>query len=434
MELLLGFAIAVLIAITGVGAGSLIAPLLILFLHVPVAEAVGTALAYSAAVKLVVVPVQIWRRQIEWRTLAIILATGIPGVAIGSLIFQRVAHNSGKQSLALPGARPHDRRLFRLAHLPPLPARRRTRAAHQLARSGSPLVMLPIGAEVGFSSSGAGALGTLALLGLTPLDARRIVGTDLAFGLCLSLVGGTLHLHSAGLNSTLLINLIVGGVLGAPRRHRPRLAHPRPHHAPRALPLALRHGPSALLARAGHEPSFIPQTSVYAPQMLPRSSRIPGDILHLASALYASFPFASENLPWRVNCIRHVWQARRASLNRPSVTTSISFSTIWRAFPFISGQFISAVAPDPNGKQQTRAYSIASAANANHFELCVNRVPQGFFSNHLADLTDLPPGGIDQGSRPARPLRSEAARHRLHLHLHRHRHRSHARLRAVALS
>jgi len=63
------------------------------------------------------------------------------------------------------------------------------------------------------------------------------------------------------------------------------------------------------------------------------------------------------------------------------------------SFPFISGQFISALAPDANGKQQTRAYSIASAANENRFELCVNRVPEGFFSNHLADLTDLPPGG-----------------------------------------
>jgi ferredoxin-NADP reductase len=64
------------------------------------------------------------------------------------------------------------------------------------------------------------------------------------------------------------------------------------------------------------------------------------------------------------------------------------------SFSFASGQFVSAVAPDANGKQQTRAYSIASAANTNHFELCVNRVPEGFFSNHLADLTDLPPGGI----------------------------------------
>ncbi len=63
------------------------------------------------------------------------------------------------------------------------------------------------------------------------------------------------------------------------------------------------------------------------------------------------------------------------------------------SFPFAPGQFISAVAEDPNGKQQTRAYSIASAPYGNHFELCVNRVEGGFFSNHLADLTDLEPGG-----------------------------------------
>jgi len=57
-------------------------------------------------------------------------------------------------------------------------------------------------------------------------------------------------------------------------------------------------------------------------------------------------------------------------------------------FPFLSGQFISAVAQDPNGKQQTRAYSIASAPVANRFDLCVNRVENGFFSNHLADLPE----------------------------------------------
>ena len=66
------------------------------------------------------------------------------------------------------------------------------------------------------------------------------------------------------------------------------------------------------------------------------------------------------------------------------------------SFPFAAGQFISAVAQDPNGKQQTRAYSIASAAKGNHFDLCVNRVENGFFSNHLCDLTDLPPGGTVQ--------------------------------------
>jgi len=66
------------------------------------------------------------------------------------------------------------------------------------------------------------------------------------------------------------------------------------------------------------------------------------------------------------------------------------------SFPYTAGQFVSAVARDQNGKQQTRAYSIASAASGNRFDLCVNRVENGFFSNHLADLTDLAPGDTVQ--------------------------------------
>ena len=61
-------------------------------------------------------------------------------------------------------------------------------------------------------------------------------------------------------------------------------------------------------------------------------------------------------------------------------------------FPYAPGQFVSAVADDASGKQQTRAYSIASAPSGNRFDLCVNRVEEGFFSNHLADLPDLPVG------------------------------------------
>jgi ferredoxin-NADP reductase len=66
------------------------------------------------------------------------------------------------------------------------------------------------------------------------------------------------------------------------------------------------------------------------------------------------------------------------------------------SFPYAAGQFVSAVADDAKGKQQTRAYSIASAAKGNRFELCVNRVEEGFFSNHLADLPDLPVGATIQ--------------------------------------
>lgn len=55
-------------------------------------------------------------------------------------------------------------------------------------------------------------------------------------------------------------------------------------------------------------------------------------------------------------------------------------------FDFQPGQFVSTVAVDPRGKTQTRAYSIASAPRSKQFDLCVNRVEGGFFSNHLCDL------------------------------------------------
>lgn len=58
MEYLAGFVVAVIIALTGVGPGTITASFFILFLHVPAWIAVGAALAYSAAVKLIVAPVQ----------------------------------------------------------------------------------------------------------------------------------------------------------------------------------------------------------------------------------------------------------------------------------------------------------------------------------------------------------------------------------------
>ena len=65
MGYLIGFAIATFIALTGVGAGTITVPLLILFLHVPAAVAVTVGLMYSAAVKLVLVPAQVMRRNVS---------------------------------------------------------------------------------------------------------------------------------------------------------------------------------------------------------------------------------------------------------------------------------------------------------------------------------------------------------------------------------
>lgn len=55
-------------------------------------------------------------------------------------------------------------------------------------------------------------------------------------------------------------------------------------------------------------------------------------------------------------------------------------------FNFVAGQFIS-MTLQRDGQEHTRAYSIASPPRSDgRFELCLNRVPGGLFSNYLCDL------------------------------------------------
>lgn len=54
---------------------------------------------------------------------------------------------------------------------------------------------------------------------------------------------------------------------------------------------------------------------------------------------------------------------------------------------FVAGQWLSVKASTPGGEEITRAYSIASAPSENgHFSFCLNRVQDGFMSNHLCSL------------------------------------------------
>lgn len=57
-------------------------------------------------------------------------------------------------------------------------------------------------------------------------------------------------------------------------------------------------------------------------------------------------------------------------------------------FNFVPGQFVSIKLRKPDGKEHTRAYSIASAPRGNTFDLCLNRVDEGFLSNWLCDLQE----------------------------------------------
>jgi uncharacterized membrane protein YfcA len=204
MEIALGFIIAVFIGLTGVGAGVMTTPLLILVVGLPAREAVGTALIYGAAVKVLTTPFYIGRRQVDWRALGFLLATGIPGVLAGSFALRGV---KGDLVTALVGLIIVSVALMNLFRFRAVARHDRT---PWLAAVG-----LPIGLEVGFSSAGAGALGALCLMNMTLLPSAAVVGTDLAFGLALSSVGGAVRAALGDLNTAVLIKLLIGGAAGA---------------------------------------------------------------------------------------------------------------------------------------------------------------------------------------------------------------------------
>ena len=212
MEALFGFLIAVVIGMTGAGGGTLAVPVLVLVFGVPPAEAVGTSMVFATIVKLLSAPVYVFRRQYSAATLARLLAGGLPGVLAGSLLLSGL-HTRRLEStmLAIVGGTTAVLAIGSLSRL----RHKQTSAQMRDHSRWLTWVALPIGLEVGFSSAGAGALGGIALLQLTPLTAAAIVGTDLLFGLGLSAAGSGLHLAMGNVNGQLATRLIAGGVAGA---------------------------------------------------------------------------------------------------------------------------------------------------------------------------------------------------------------------------
>jgi len=255
MRYLIGFVIALFIALTGVGAGTITVPVLVLFLGVPAPVAVGIGLTFSATVKLILAPAQIARRNVAWRTLGYMLLGGAPGVLVGSLLLRHLVSTGSANLLnAILGAilvtTASSQLFYSFRPMRQNPAARdrgphgqvfvrgvedrgphgqvfvrgvEDRGPHgqvfvRGVKDRSPLLawlMFPVGAEVGFSSAGAGALGSAALLSLTPLEPAQVVGTDIVFGFLVSLIGSGAHWFTHASNPELLLQLILGGVAGA---------------------------------------------------------------------------------------------------------------------------------------------------------------------------------------------------------------------------
>ena len=213
MPYLIGLIIALFITLTGVGAGTITVPILVLFLGVPAPVAVSIGLMFAAVVKLILVPAQIARGNVAWRTLGYMLLGGVPGVLIGSFFLKQLV-TTGSQNVinAILGVILITTAIWQIL-FSFRPVRQHSEVkdrSHWLS-----WLMFPVGTEVGFSSAGAGALGSAALLTLTPLPPAQIVGTDILFGFIVSLIGSGAHWFSPFSDATLLEQLIAGGVIGA---------------------------------------------------------------------------------------------------------------------------------------------------------------------------------------------------------------------------
>jgi uncharacterized membrane protein YfcA len=208
MEILAGFLIALAIGITGVGAGSITAPILILFFRMSASDAVTTALVFGTVVKLIATPIYLSRGHVNLKVLKYLALGGLPAVVIGSLVLNSL----DQKSLSRP--------VLLIVGITVL-----TTAAGTLWRSLSkkiehkpvalkwlPAIVAPIGFEVGFSSAGAGALGTIVLMRFTSLETAEVVGTDLAFGLLLSIFAGGIHASMTGIPWSMLWKLLLGGI------------------------------------------------------------------------------------------------------------------------------------------------------------------------------------------------------------------------------
>jgi uncharacterized protein len=205
---LIGLVVGVAVGTTGVGAGILTVPLLVMLAGNSAVDSVGAALLFSTVIKIVATVQYQLRRQVNWKTLGWLSLGGVPGVLAGSLFLKELNEKSLHYALVGVGAIVTLSACLSLA---------------QSWRSGEngkwrlkPLggISFLLGIQVGFSSSGAGALGCIALFHCTPLSTAAVVGTDLAYGLILSATGGLMHVAFTGWQTALLIQLLVGGIVG----------------------------------------------------------------------------------------------------------------------------------------------------------------------------------------------------------------------------
>jgi uncharacterized protein len=215
-----GLAIGALVGFTGVGGGSLMTPLLVLLFGVHPATAVGTDLLYAGLTKISGTAVHGLNGAVDWRITRRLAAGSAPAAALTLIGLAYFGHDSKTANAVitttLGGAliATAVTLIFRAWLLAKVASTLEALNDNEI-RLLTNLLGAVIGVLVSISSVGAGAIGVTVLLMLYPkLPTGRIVGSDIAHAVPLTLIAGTGHWFLGSIDWSLLVSLLIGSLPG----------------------------------------------------------------------------------------------------------------------------------------------------------------------------------------------------------------------------
>lgn len=218
-----GFGVGVLVGLTGVGGGSITAPIMILVFGIAPNTAVGTDLWFACITKVFGAAVHGNKGSIDRQVLRRMFLGSLPAAALtlnwlwvtgttqshNQLMFKTLGITLILTSIAAA----FRGRIHAFGE--------RMRGSRPIEfKKAQPVLTVVAGAILGFlvtfTSIGAGALGAVMLLYLYPfrLNASKLVGTDIAHAIPLTLLAGIGHLFLGNVNWELLAGLLIGSIPG----------------------------------------------------------------------------------------------------------------------------------------------------------------------------------------------------------------------------
>jgi uncharacterized membrane protein YfcA len=216
-----GLVVGFLVGMTGMGAGSLMAPLLIVFLHYKARIAIGSDLAYSAVMKAC----GAWQYlrtghvdlALSWRLALGSIPGSLAGVWAAHSLESRFGSAAETLLLRFLGGTLILVSLLMIARTIPSFDARLARLLRPASPRPLPVIValgLIVGFLVGVTSVGSGTLFGVAMLLVFGLGTRRMIGTDLYHAALLSFAAAIGHMIAGNVDYPLVGSLLLGAVPG----------------------------------------------------------------------------------------------------------------------------------------------------------------------------------------------------------------------------